>query len=86
MSEKNETQKAEEQQIKNFSIAEIWGTLDTNQLYLVSWVSHTSLQKGRVMGQMEKEGKSVNDIAEKLHVDVDLIKKALGEDPFEVIQ
>lgn len=82
---KNETQKAEEQQIKQFSIAEIWGTLDTNQLYLVSWVAHTSMQKGRIMGKLEMEGKTAKEIAEALNTEEQLIQKALDEDPYEVI-
>ena len=83
--EKNETQKAEEQQIKQFSIAEIWGTLDTNQLYLVSWVAHTSMQKGRIMGKLEMEGKTAKEIADILNTEEQLIQKALDEDPYEVI-
>ena len=83
--EKNATQKAEEQQIKQFSIAEIWGTLDTNQLYLVSWVAHTSMQKGRIMGKLEMEGKTAKEIADILNTEEQLIQKALDEDPYEVI-
>ena len=83
--EKNETQKAEEQQVKQFSIAEIWGTLDTNQLYLVSWVAHTSMQKGRIMGKLEMEGKTAKEIADILNTEEKLIQKALDEDPYEVI-
>lgn len=83
--EKNVTQKAEEQQIKQFSIAEIWGTLDTNQLYLVSWVAHTSMQKGRIMGKLEMEGKTAKEIADILNTEEQLIQKALDEDPYEVI-
>ena len=82
---KNVTQKAEEQQIKQFSIAEIWGTLDTNQLYLVSWVAHTSMQKGRIMGKLEMEGKTAKEIADILNTEEQLIQKALDEDPYEVI-
>lgn len=83
--EKNVTQEAEEQQIKQFSIAEIWGTLDTNQLYLVSWVAHTSMQKGRIMGKLEMEGKTAKEIADILNTEEQLIQKALDEDPYEVI-
>ena len=81
----NETQKAEREQIKQFSIADIWWTLDQNQLYLLSWVAHTSMQKGRVMGKMEIEGKTAKEIADILHTEEELIQKALDEDPFEVI-
>ena len=82
---KNETQKAEEEQIKQFSIAEIWGTLDQNQLYLLSWVAHTSMQKGRIMGKMEMDGHTAKEIADTLHTEEELVQKALDEDPYDVI-
>lgn len=77
--------KEEEKQIKNFSIAEIWGTLDQNQLYLLSWVAHTSMQKGRIMGKMEMDGHTAKEIADTLHTEEELIQKALDEDPYTVI-
>ena len=81
----NVTKKEHDKTVKNFTIAEIWGTLDNNQLYLVSYVSHTSLQKGRVMGKMEMDGKTAEEIGKKLGVEPELVQKALDEDPYDIL-
>lgn len=46
---------------------------------------HIAMQKGRVMGRMEMDGKTAADIGKVLHVEADVIQKALDEDPFDVI-
>ncbi|MBR2248781.1 MAG: hypothetical protein IJ880_17505 [Bacilli bacterium] len=81
----NESKKAEEQQRKEWSIQDIMGTLDKEQTMLLSYFIHISVQKGRVIGRMENEGKSIKEIADILHVDEAQVKMVLNEDPFEVI-
>ena len=83
--EKNETLKAAEQASRDATIQDIWDTLNKNQLWLLSWVSHTSLQKGRIMGHMEMDGKTAREIGRKLQVDPKLIQKALDEDPWTIL-
>ena len=81
----NETKKAEEQMKKDWSIQDIMGTLDKEQTMLLSYFIHISVQKGRVLGQMEMDGKSIQEIAEKLNIPEEQVKMVLDEDPFEVI-
>lgn len=83
--EKNVTQKAEEAMKKQWSVNEIMGTLTEGQRLLLSYYMHISMQKGRIIGRMEKENKTAKDMSEVLHVDADIIQKALDEDPLEVI-
>lgn len=82
---KNETKKAEEQMRKEWSVQEIMGTLSKEQQMLLSYFMHISIQKGRVMGRMEMDGKTAEEIAKAVNAPVDAIQKALEEDPFEVI-
>ena len=82
---KNETQKAEEKMRKEWSVQEIMGTLTKDQQMLLSYFMHISIQKGRVMGRMEMDGKSVEEIANAVKAPLDAVQKALEEDPFEVI-
>ena len=82
---KNETQKAEEKMRKEWSVQEIMGTLSKEQQMLLSYFMHISIQKGRVMGRMEMDGKTAEEIANAVNAPVDAIQKALEEDPFEVI-
>lgn len=82
---KNETQKAEEQMRKEWSIQDIMGTLDKEQTMLLSYFIHISIQKGRVIGRMEMDGKTPKQIGDILNVPEDQVKMVLDEDPFEVI-
>jgi hypothetical protein len=78
-------EKHEQNKKKRFNIAETWGTLNEAQMNLVSWVAHTSMQKGRKLGQMEMDGHSAADIAKTLNVDVKLIETILSEKPEDSI-
>lgn len=82
---KNETQKAEERMRKEWSVQEIMGTLSEEQQMLLSYFMHISVQKGRVMGRMEMDGKTAEEIAKAVNAPVDAIQQVLEEDPFEVI-
>lgn len=82
---KNETQKAEEQMKKEWSIQDIMGTLDKEQTMLLSYFIHISVQKGRVLGKMEMDGKTPKEIGEVLNIPEEQVKMVLEEDPFEVI-
>lgn len=82
---KNETQKAEEQMKKEWSIQDIMGTLDKEQTMLLSYFIHISIQKGRVIGRMEMDGKTPKQIGDILNVPEDQVKMVLDEDPFEVV-
>ena len=82
---KNETQKAEEKMRKEWSIQEIMGTLSKEQQMLLSYFMHISIQKGRVMGRMEMDGRSAEEIANAVKAPLDAVQKALEEDPFDVI-
>lgn len=75
----------EKSNAKQRSVQEIMGTLDEQQQMLLSYMMHIAMQKGRVMGRMEMDGKTAADIGEVLHVEADVIQKALDEDPFDVI-
>ena len=70
---------------KQLTAADVFKSLDANQRWLVGWMTHTSLQKGRVLGQMEMEGKTAEDIAKRLGVPVEQIKIALNEKPEDVL-
>ena len=70
---------------KQLTAADVFKSLDANQRWLVGWMTHTSLQKGRVLGHMEKEGKTAEDIAKRLGVPVEQIKIALNEKPEDVL-
>lgn len=82
---KNETKKAEERMKKEWSIQDIMGTLDKEQTMLLSYFIHISIQKGRVIGRMEMDGKTPKEISDILNVPEDQVKMVLDEDPFEVI-
>lgn len=82
---KNETQKAEEQMKKEWSIQDIMGTLDKEQIMLLSYFIHISVQKGRVLGRMEMDGKTPKEIGDILNIPEEQVKMVLEEDPFEVI-
>lgn len=75
----------DEHEAKRWSIQEIMGTLNEQQQMLLGYMMHIAMQKGRVMGRMEMDGKTAADIGEVLHVEADVIQKALDEDPFDVI-
>jgi DNA-directed RNA polymerase specialized sigma subunit len=83
---KNETKKAEEQMRKAWSVQTIMGTLNEEQTMLMSYFIHTSLQKGRILGKMEMDGKTAKEIADALQVSEDQVKVILEEDPFEVVK
>lgn len=83
---KNETQKAEEKMKKAWSVQTIMGTLNEEQTMLLSYFIHTSLQKGRILGKMEMDGKTAKEIADALQVSEDQVKIILEEDPFEVVK
>lgn len=82
---KNETQKAEEKMRKEWSIQDIMGTLDKEQQMLLGYFIHISVQKGRVLGKMEMDGKTPKEIGEALNIPEEQVKMVLDEDPFEVI-
>ena len=82
---KNETQKAEEQMKKEWSIQDIMGTLDKEQTMLLSYFIHISVQKGRMIGRMEMDGKTPKEIGDVLNVPEEQVKMVLDEDPFDVI-
>lgn len=75
----------DEHEAKQWSIQEIMGTLNEQQQMLLGYMMHIAMQKGRVMGRMEMDGKTAADIGAVLHVEADVIQKALDEDPFDVI-
>lgn len=70
---------------KQLTAVEVFRSLTPNQKWLVGWMSRTSLQKGRVLGQMEKEGKTAAEIAKKLHVTEKMVQDALNEKPENVL-
>lgn len=70
---------------KQLTAADVFKSLNANQRWLVGWMTHTSLQKGRVLGQMEMDGKSAKDIAKRLGVPVKQIEIALNEKPEDVL-
>ena len=82
---KNETQKAEEKMKKEWSIQELMGTLDREQTMLLSYFIHISIQKGRIIGKMEMDGKTNAEIAKAINVPEEQVKMVLDEDPFEVV-
>lgn len=82
---KNETQKAEEQMRKEWSIQDIMGTLDKEQTMLLSYFIHISIQKGRMIGRMEMDGKTPKEIGDVLNVPEEQVKMVMDEDPFDVI-
>lgn len=82
---KNETQKAEEQMKKEWSIQDIMGTLDKEQTMLLSYFIHISVQKGRMIGRMEMDGKTPKEIGDVLNVPEEQVKMVLDEDPFDII-
>ena len=81
----NETKKAEEKMKKEWSIQDIMGTLDKEQQMLLSYFIHISIQKGRLIGRMEMDGKSNKEIADIINVPEEQVKMVLDEDPFEVV-
>ena len=83
--EKNVTQKAEQDQRKEWSIQEIIGGMNENERMVLSYFIHTSLQKGRLIGWKEKEGVSAKEIADILDVPEDIVQKALDEDPYDIL-
>lgn len=86
MNQKNDNLKKQiDNAAKQLTAADVFKSLDANQRWLVGWMTHTSLQKGRVLGHMEKEGKSAEDIAKRLGVPVEQIKIALNEKPEDVL-
>lgn len=87
MEQKNDDnlKKQIENAAKQLTAADVFKSLDANQRWLVGWMTHTSLQKGRVMGQMEMDGKSAEDIAKRLGVPVEQVKIALNEKPEDVL-
>ena len=86
MEQKNDNLKAQiDNAAKQLTAADVFRSLDANQRWLVGWMTHTSLQKGRVLGHMEKEGKTAEDIAKRLGVPVEQIKIALNEKPEDVL-
>lgn len=87
MEQKNDDnlKKQIENAAKQLTAADVFKSLDANQRWLVGWMTHTSLQKGRVLGQMEMEGKTAEDIAKRLGVPVEQIKIALNERPEDVL-
>lgn len=86
MNQKNDNLKKQiDNAAKQLTAADVFKSLDANQRWLVGWMTHTSLQKGRVLGQMEKEGKTAEDIAKRLGVPVEQIKIALNEKPEDVL-
>lgn len=82
---KNETKKAEEKMRKEWGIQDLLGSLDKTQQMVLSYLMHITLQKGRVMGRMEMDGKTAEEIAAVLKVPEEEIQKMINEDPFEVI-
>ena len=70
---------------KQLTAVEVFRSLTPNQKWLVGWMSRTSLQKGRVLGQMEKEGKTAAEIAKRLHVTEKMVQDALNEKPENVL-
>lgn len=70
---------------KQLTAADVFRSLTPNQKWLVGWMSRTSLQKGRVLGQMEMDGKTAAEIAKRLHVTEEMVQKALNEKPEDVL-
>lgn len=86
MEQKNDNLKKQiDNAAKQLTAADVFKSLDANQRWLLAWMTHTSLQKGRVMGQMEMNGRSAEDIAKRLSVPVEQIKIALNEKPEDVL-
>ena len=57
------------------------------QIYnrVMSNTFHVAIQKGRIVGRMEREGKTVEEIAHVISVPVESVKKMLDEDPEQFI-
>lgn len=87
MEQKNDDnlKKQIENAAKQLTAIDVFKSLTPNQKWLVGWMSRTSLQKGRVLGQMEKEGKTAAEIAKKLHVTEKMVQDALNERPEDVL-
>lgn len=87
MEQKNDDnlKKQIENAAKQLTAADVFKSLNPNQKWLVGWMSRTSLQKGRVLGQMEKEGKTAAEIAKRLHVTEKMVQDALNERPEDVL-
>ena len=82
----NDNLKAQiENAAKQLTAVDVFKSLNPNQKWLVGWMSRTSLQKGRVLGQMEKEGKTAAEIAKRLHVTEKMVQDALNERPEDVL-
>lgn len=81
----NESKKAEEQQRKEWNIQEVLGGMDQNEQMVLSYFIHTSLQKGRIIGWSEKDGKTAKEIADILTVPEEVVQKALDEDPYDIL-
>lgn len=86
MEQKNDNLKNQiENAAKQLTAVDVFRSLTPNQKWLVGWMSRTSLQKGRVLGQMEKEGKTAAEIAKRLHVTEKMVQDALNEKPENVL-
>lgn len=87
MEQKNDDnlKKQIENAAKQLTAIDVFKSLNPNQKWLVGWMSRTSLQKGRVLGQMEKEGKTAAEIAKRLHVTEKMVQDALNEKPEDVL-
>ena len=86
MEQKNDILKTQiENAAKQLTAVDVFKSLNPNQKWLLGWMSRTSLQKGRVLGQMEKEGKTAAEIAKRLHVTEEMVQKALNERPEDVL-
>ena len=87
MEQKNDDnlKKQIENAAKQLTAVDVFKSLTPNQKWLVGWMSRTSLQKGRVLGQMEKEGKTASEIAKRLHVTEKMVQDALNERPEDVL-
>ena len=86
MEQKNDNLKAQiENAAKQLTAVDVFKSLTPNQKWLFGWMSRTSLQKGRVLGQMEREGKTAAEIAKRLHVTEKMVQDALNERPEDVL-
>jgi predicted transposase YdaD len=52
---------------------------------VMSRTFHVAIQKGRIMGRMEAQGKSAEDISKAVNVPVESVEKMLNEDPNQYI-
>lgn len=68
---------------KEFDIDKFMATLTKDQQELISYFMFNSIQKGRIIGKMEMDGKSSEDIAKAVNAPEPSVRHIMSIDPFE---